>query len=407
MSQQSWLGARQPGRGPWWPAIWAAIIAFTVVVSSGAVLLTARMVGMDNKPAPPPASLTPTSDRITNLGATQATQATPTTPTTAGPTTSRLAMIGPRRLVDSRSGERYPAGAEVNVPLPGVPRDSVAVLLEVSVLNTTRAGSVTLVSGDESTPVLRIPGKGAQTSATVVARLGTDHVLTAKLTAGADLVVTLTGALRPATTARAGRIISVPAEQALELFPGKDGNRATIRPDQLSLGGTPRAQVGALLLSFQADVGVHGGTVAVGRSWDRLDQQVFWAATAGTDRTRRGFLIVPLSDRLRLYYHAGTRLTVNVVGLVTGKAAASESAGLSVPVASAALPTVTLPPGGRADLDLPEATEAEAALVTTTTKPKGGRPRAVLGLLDVHAGTVRVNGPERASVTLTPRLLIR
>ncbi|HST86419.1 MAG TPA: hypothetical protein VLL08_32070 [Kineosporiaceae bacterium] len=399
MSHQSWLVARQ--RGPWWPAIWAAVIAFTVVVSSGAVLLTARTVGADSEPAPPPATPAPTSDRITNLGATQA------TPTDSKPASSRLVMIGPRRVLDSRKGDPYPTGAEVNVPLPGVPGDSIAVLLEVSVLNTGRAGSVKLISGDETTPVLRFPGKGVQTSATVVTRLGTDHDLTAKVTGGADLVVTLSGAFRPATTAKAGRIISVPAEQALELVPGRDGNRATIRPGQLTLAGIPRDQVGALLLSFQADVGIHGGTVAVGRSWSHLDQQVFWGATAGTDRTRRGFLIVPLSDRLRLYYHAGTRLTVTVVGLVTSKAAASESAGLSVPVASTALPAVTLPPGGRADIDLPDAGEAKAALVTTAIQPKGGRLRAALGLLDVRAGAVRVNGPERASVTLTPRLLIR
>jgi hypothetical protein len=398
MSQQSRLAAR---RGPWWPAIWAAVIAFTVVVSSGAVLITARMVGTDSEPAPPPATPPPTSDRITNLGATQA------TPADAGPSSSRLVLIGPRRVLDSRTGDPYPAGAEVNVPLPGVSGDSTAVLLEVSVLNTTRAGTVKLISGDETTPVLRFPGRGVQTSATVVARLGTDHDLTAKVTGGADLVVTLTGAFRPATTARAGRIISVPDEQALELFPGRDGNRATIRPGQLTLAGIPRDQVGALLLSFQADVGVHGGTVAVGRAWNHLDQQVFWSATAGTDRTRRGFLIVPRSERLRLYYHAGTRLTVNVVGLVTAKTAASESAGLSVPVASTVLPAVTLPPGGRADIDLPDAGKAKAALVTTATQPKGGRPRAALGLLDVHAGAVRVNGPERALVTLTPRLLIQ
>jgi hypothetical protein len=402
MPEQSWSTGRQTGRSRWWSALAAAVIAFAIVLSSGAVLLSVRMVGDGSEPAPTEA---PASGRITNVGAT--TQTSPSA-TTSAPGTSRLVLIGPRRVVDSRPGHRLPAGAEVNVPLTGVPGDSSAVLLEVSVLNAREGGEVTLVSGGETTSVLKVPGSGAQTSATVVARLGADRGLAARVAGGGDLVVTVTGAFEPATTAAAGRIVAVPAEQALELVPGRDGNRATIRFDQLALDGTPRAEVGALLLSFQADVGVHGGTVAVGRDWNHLDQQAYWAATSSSDRTRRAFLVVPLSsDRLRLYYHAGTRLIVDVVGLVTGPAAATSSAGLSVPVAPATQPPVTLPAGGRADVDLPDAGPAKAALVTTVTTPKGGRSRAVLGLLDVQGGAVRLNGPEQAVVTVTPRLLIR
>jgi hypothetical protein len=407
MSQQPGWPARTPGRSTWWPALWAALIAFTVVASSGAVLLATQVIGGGSRPAP-------TADRITNLGAKQ------TPPTTAGaaasataaaaePVTTRLVTLKPRRVVDSRLGARLRAGAEVKVPLPGLPRGSTAVLLEVSVVEASGPGKVTLIGGAEATPVLRVPGRGAQTSATVVARLGTEPGLKARIEGGGHLVVTLAGAFRPADTARAGRFLPVPAEQALELFPGQDGNEATIHPEKLELAGTPREEVGALLLSFQADVGVHGGTVAVGPSWQHLDHQVFWGATESSDRTRRGFLIVPVSSSgpLRLYYHAGTKLTVNVVGLVTGSKAAPESAGLSVPVAPKTLAPVTLPAGGRVDVDLPDAADAKAALVTTATTPKGERPRSVLGLLDVREGSVRLNGPERASVTLTPRLLIR
>jgi hypothetical protein len=276
------------------------------------------------------------------------------------------------------------------------------------VLESARAGKVTLVCGGQTTPVLQLAAAGAQTSATVVVQLGACRDLKARTEAGGDLVVTLAGAFEPAATARAGRLLPIPAEQALVLFPGKDGNRATIDPAKLDLDGTPRAEVGALLLTFQADVGKHGGTVAVGSSWKNLDHQVYWGATSSSDRTRRGFLIVPVSSGpLRLYYHAGTKLTVDVVGLVTGKQAAEESAGLSVPVPAKPLPPVTVPAGGRADVDLPGAEAAKAALVTTATTPKGGKPRAVLGFFDVRSGAVRVNGPEQAKVTLTPRLLIR
>lgn len=404
MGQQSWSGVRTLGRAGWWSALWAALIAFTVVVSSGAVLLTAQVMDDGSRPAPP----APTSDRIANLGA--GTQPAPTPSATAtDPATTRLVTLAPRRVVDSRPGSRLRAGAVVKVPLPGVSADSVAVLLEVSVLMSAQAGKVTLACGPQTTPVLQAPTPGAQTSATVVVQLGACRDLRARTEAGGDLVVTLAGAFEPASVARAGRLLPMPAEEALVLLPGQDGNRATIRTDRLDLAGNPRDEVGALLLTFRADVGKHGGTVAVGASWDHLDHQVYWAATSSSaDRTRRGFLIVPVSSgSLRLYYHAGTKLTVDVVGLVTGKKAAEESAGLSVPVAPKPLPPVTVPAGGRADVDLPGAEEAKAALVTTATTPKGGRPRAVLGLLDVQAGTVRLNGPEQAKITLTPRLLIR
>ncbi len=400
MSQQSWPIARQRGRWRWWPAIWAAVIAFTIVVTAGAVLLSARVVDDASDPAPPGDS---TSDRVSNLGATSR-----PSPTSAAPDapTSRLVLIGPRRVVDSRPDDPLPPGAQVQVPLPGLPPDSTAVLLEVSVLNSTGAGDVTLLTAGEETSALRVSGKRAQSSATVVARLGADREVTARIAGGGDLVVTLTGAFKPAAAARAGRILAVPAQEALVLVPERDGNQATIRPEELGAVGVQPGEVSALLLSFRADVGVNGGTVAIGRSWDQLDQQIHWSATKSSDRTRFGFLVVPLSDQLRLYYHAGTRLAVDVVGLVTGKAAAKESAGLSVPVTPEPLPAVTLPAGGRADVDLPEAGEAKAALVTTDTTPQGERPRAVLGLLDVRAGAVRVNGPEQAEITLTPQLLI-
>lgn len=415
---------RRPG---WWPALWAAAIAVTVVLSSGAVILTARMLqgGSEAAPAPagdpfaaPVASTSPSTSApsttgstpgITSSGAAEPGTADPgATDSVDGAATSRLVVLGPRRVVDTRPSRPLPAGAQVEVPLPDLPRGSTAVLVEVSILEAAGQGGVTLVSGSELTPVLRAAGKGAQTSATVVARLAPGDGLTARTEGGGDLVVTLTGAFQPATTTRAGRFVTVPPERALRLVPARDGKRATIRPDRLSLGGIPRAEVGAVLLAFQADVGVRGGTVAVGRSRNRLDQRIFWGATAPPDRTRRGFLVVPLSSAtLSLEYQAGTSLTVDVVGLVTGAGAAVGSAGLSVPVAGKALPPVTLPAGGRADVDLPGAQDASAALVTAATVPDGGRPRSVLGLLEVRDGTVRVNGPERAEVTLTPRLLIR
>jgi hypothetical protein len=411
MSNQAWASAKDSAPSRWKAALWAAVLAFTVVVSSGVVLLTARMVTDASTPAPQSqaASGRTASGQAGDLAIVGAGTAPSPSPTTGQqPTSSRLVVVPPRRVVDTRTTHSLRAGATVHVPLPGVPATSAAVLLEVSVLKAAGSGDVTLISADQETTALRVPRKGAQTSATVVVQLAAGGKLSARTQGGGHLVITLSGVLEPAVSSRAGRLVPVPDETALVLLPGRDGNRATINPAKLSLGGNPRAQVSALMLAFQADVGVHGGTVAVGSSWGHLDQQVYWAATAPPDRTRRGFLIVPLSSGpLRLYYHAGTTLTVRVVGVITSNRAPRASAGLAEAIDPTALPRVTLPAGGRADVDLPGAGNAKAVLVTTVLTPRGGRPRAVLGLLDVHAGTIRVNGPERAHVTVTPRLLIR
>ena len=343
MTQQTWPGASRPagpGRSRWWPALWAAVIAFTVVVSSGAVLFAYQRLDDGSRPAPPAAG--GASDRISPLRA--ATTATTAAPSTAS-ATSRLELIGPRTVIDTRRGDGpLPAGVAMDVPLTGVPRDSTAVLVEVSILKAGKAGAVALISGDETTPVLRAPRAGAQTSATVVAPLdGDGEDLRVRTEGGGHLVVTLTGAFTPATSSAAGRFLAVDPAEALVLRPGQDGNRATIRAADLPLGGVPRDSVGALLLSFRADVGTHGGTVAVGPSRDALDQQVFWGATSGSDRTRGGFLVVPVAKSLKLYYHAGTKLVVTVVGVVTGEDAPNGTAGLSVPLRSRALPEQTVP----------------------------------------------------------------
>lgn len=408
MTQQTWRDAgRPPGqeRSRLASALWAAVIAFTVVVSSGGVLFAYQRLDGGSRPAPAPAAA-PAGDRISPLGAGTASTAPSATPLAAAGT-SRLELIGPRTVLDTRTGDGpLPAGAAMDVPLTGVPEGSTAVLVEVSLLKADGVGAVALISGDEKTPVLRAPRAGAQTSATVVAPLDGED-LRVRTEGGGHLVVTLTGAFEPATTSAAGRFLAVEPAEALVLRPGQDGNRATIRAADLPLGGVPRDSVGALLLTFRADVGTHGGTVAIGPSRDEMDQQVFWGATSGSDRTRGGFLVVPAAKSLKLYYHAGTKLVVTVVGVVTGDDAPNGSAGLSVPIRSEALPELTVPSGGRADVTIPEAGTAKAALVTTAVTPKGGKPRAALGLFDVTAGSLRVNAPERAQVILTPRLLIQ
>jgi hypothetical protein len=395
----------QPGqvgsRSAWWPALYAAAIAFTVVVSSGATLLTVRMVEDRSAPSPPPrdpigaVTATPPPEPATTPATTQATT----------PDGTRLALVRPRLVLDGRTRPPLPAGARVPVPLTGLPRGSTAALLDVSVLGAARAGELTLTSTAGSTTVLRLPAARAQTSATTVVTLGPDGRLSATAGAGGRLVVTLVGGFVPAGSATSGRILPTPTRQVLLLRPATDGNRATLDPARLVPRGTPPTGAAAVLLTFTADVGGHGGTVVVN------GQQVFWGATNGIDRVRRGFLVVPLRGAsLPLMYHAGTRLQVAVVGIVTGAAAPQATKGLAVLLPGRPLPPVRLPATGRAVVALGEAVqvapEAATALVTATTAAPGQRPRSVLGLLPVGAGAIPVSGAAGAQITLTPRALL-
>jgi hypothetical protein len=391
----------QPGqvgsRSVWWPALYAAVIAFTVVVSSGAVLLIARMVDNRSEPSPPP------RDRIGTV-----TAPTPpgraTTPA-ATPHGTRLTLVRPRLVLDGRTGAPLPAGVRVPVPLAGLPYGSTGALLDVSVLGATRAGALTLTSAAGSTTVLRLPAARAQTSATTVVPLGPDGRLTATAGSGGRLVVTLVGGFVPAESATAGRILPTPARQVLLLRPATDGNQTTLDQARLLPPGTRPSGAAAVLLAFTADVGVHGGTVVVD------GQQVFWGATNGTDRVRRGFLVVPLrAASLPLMYHAGTRLQVAIVGIVTGAAAPRATTGLAVLLPGRPLPSVRVPATGRAKVALQQAVQvapkAATALVTTTTTAPGQRPRSVLGLVSVRAGTIPVSGAAGAQIMLTPRALL-
>jgi hypothetical protein len=100
-------------------------------------------------------------------------------------------------------------------------------------------------------------------------------------------------------------------------------------------------------------VGHNGVSLAVGPRPNQLDQNVLWAAKRGTDRTRSGFLIVPvIDDAIHLHYQAGSLLTVDLVGYVTGDQAPPSVAGLVVPVSPGQPGSVKVGGGGGVDLPI-------------------------------------------------------
>jgi hypothetical protein len=327
-------GEQRPGR---WP-VQVAILGLTVVLTAAAVLVVGKLT-MAGTTTPPS-----TLDAKANA-------AVPGVPAVrVVPGQSRLVLLGPLPLV--QGGEKLAAGAEVSVPLPSLPRGSNAVLLEVTLSEAAGPGAVTVESGAGRVTALRLARAGAQTSATVVARLNADGVLKARTEGGGRLVVNLVGAFEPVEKATSGRVVPVPATQVVKLVPKTDGKFA-----EVDLSAAPELRNGgyaAVLLQFSADVGANGGFVETGLSVDQLDQKILWNPTTAEDRIRGGFLVVPVTagGRVQIHYEAGNVLTADVVGYVTDGTAPESDVGLVVPSLPAAAAEVRVAAGQEAQVTL-------------------------------------------------------
>lgn len=409
----------QPAARPWRTVAQAAAISFVVVLAAGATIVGTGLFADD--PVPARATLDANASASASL---------------APVATTRLAVQGPRRLLDPQAGGSLGAGREARVLLPELPTGTSAVLLQVSIRDAKGPGAVAFRSSTEQTPVLRVAAAGGQTSATVVAGIGPDRALNITTEGGGRLQVDLVGAFEPAASSTSGRIVTTEVTRLVQLTPAKDGNDVTVDLTKYPALREDGA-VSALLVQVSGDVGKRGGYVSFGPSADKLDQTVYWAATAGEDRIRPGFLLVPVRSRqLHVQYHAGTQMRADLVGLVTGPAAAEATAGLVVPVPTDAATPVKLTAGGAVDVALLPATGAagvtpdlvSAALVTVnatgavpggvsldgpgadgTRVPDvsaGKTGRTALALSPVVDGAVNVASQARSLVVLTPRALV-
>jgi len=359
------------------------------------------------------------------------------------PGSSRLVLLGQQPLLDTRLTGALAPGGEADLPLPALPAGSRAVLVDVSLVQATGPGAVALVSAAGEVTALQLARAGAQSSATVVVPISGDNRLRVRTQGGGHAIVSLVGAFEPAETATAGRIVPIPTTRVLRLVPKTDGKDARI--DLASVSALAEAaspgggSAAAVLLQIAADVGTHGGFVIVDGAADRPDQQIFWSATAGTDRTRTGFAVVPLTgSAVRIHYEAGSLITVDLVGYVTAASAPASAAGLVVPLT----PTAPVGPtpvaaGGSAvvkvvplpDTDQPPADRVGAVLLRlsaigdrigvvavqpadATGQPEPyltaapGVSRSAQTLVRTVDGAVRVSSAAGASVTLIPQAAI-
>lgn len=350
------------------------------------------------------------------------------------PGSSRLALLGPLPVLDTRSTNALAPGALVILPLPDLPPHSSAVLLEVSMVDATGPGAVTLESSAGQVTALQLAKAKGQTSTVTVAALGADGALRLRTEGGGHVLVNLIGAFEPSVASTSGRMVAVPPSQALLLTPKTGGKNAVIdlsTVESLRNAGT----FAAVVVHITADVGPNGGFVALGPSADKLTQVVYWTATTGDDRIRDGLVILPVAGgSVHLHYEAGSQLAADVIGYVTDGTAPSATVGLVVPVPPTASGPVTVAPGRPADLtlaglgDIP-ASHVDGALLAVTatgdiagavtvytpgTEPpqvatlhaakSPGRPTPTL--VTAVDGKVAVASETPATVALTAQILI-
>ncbi|MBX7266596.1 hypothetical protein KIF24_11465 [Micromonospora sp. Llam7] len=410
-------------RRPMSPVTRWLVIGLAWVLASAAVLVGSRYAvdAWVGNPGTVPA----TALDARSFGAASA---PPADPAVAGST--RLIPVRPQVLLDSREVGALPAGVDVTVPVPPVPAGTSAVLVEVSILAAKGPGEVTVVQGTDRTTVLRVPKAGAQLSATVVAHLGPDGDLRASATGGGDLLVRLVGVFEPAERSDAGRVVAVPPARVVTLVPRTDGKKASValaEVRQLADAGP----ISAVILQVSADVGRNGGFVSAGTRAGDLNQTVYWSATSGSDRTRGGLMVIPVSDgSVHLRYEAGTEMRANLVGYVTGAGAPESTEGLVVPIPPHTPEPVRATEQSDVEIalgttdtlaDVP-ADRIAAALVTVTATGDaeggvkvGGKPtltaskgvaRSALTLVETPQASVRVHSAVAATVTVTPHALV-
>jgi hypothetical protein len=425
-------------------AVRLTVVALTAVLTSAGVVVGIRALhgpagAQPSAQAPAQAPLSTLDAR--SITAAPAAPAAPGAPGGGGvPGSSRLALLGPRVVLDTRDGSRLRPGALAPLALPALPAGSTAVLLEVSLLAATGPGAVTIRSGPDEIPVLRLPRAGTMTTASVVVPAGADRGPQVRTEGGGHLLVQLLGAFEPARDATAGRLVAVPATRVLDLVPATDGKDATIDLTAVPALREP-GRVGAVVLNVTADVGRNGGLVTVDGIPGGADQRVLWMPTTGTDRTRTGFLVVPVSGTtVDLHYQAGTQLQADLIGYVTGQAAPREAAGLLVPVPlQAQIPAApvplgpgkpedltVVPPDGLAGVPAGRVAAALVGVAVTGDRPGGvavyapgsagpnpptvtaapGVPRSALTLVATVDGAVRTKAQAGAAVSLTPQALV-
>ncbi len=308
---------------------------------------------------------------------------------------SSFVAVGPARLADTRpdravGGFSVLTSNSIRVQIAGragVPLNATAAVLNVTAVNTTLAGYVSVYPAGTDLPTasnVNIESAGQVIPNLVTVRLGTNGAVDVFTQNAADLIVDVNGAYVPASDAvAAGRFVGLAtAFRAVDTrtLGAKVGIGGVQRVDVSSVvPATASAVVVNLTVTESNAAGFWTGYAAGG---SQPDSSSVNTDGAGQTRANEAILAIGTIGSLRgidVFASSGGHLVVDVAGYFTGASDQPATTGLFVPNAPyRTLDTRSNPtygrmyPGWVAEFDYSGRAQSQAVVVNlTTTETRG------------------------------------
>ena len=264
--------------------------------------------------------------------------------------TTKYVPVVPRRILDTRDGTGAPAGVvgaggQIDLQIAGVgsvPATGIAaVVLNVTATEAVQAGYVSVYPSGTRRPLVSSlnPETVGQTVANLVTvRVGANGKVTLFTSGGTHLVADLAGYYVPASTSSDGRLQTSTPERILDTREGLGAPQAKLPAGgELDVqvtgrGPVPTDGVAAVVLNVTADQATADGFVTAWPTGTAMPTVSNLNLIAG--ETRANLVVVPVGagGQVSLFTMGGADLIADVAGWFTDSSAASGRAGLFVPV---------------------------------------------------------------------------
>jgi LPXTG-site transpeptidase (sortase) family protein len=259
---------------------------------------------------------------------------------------SAYQSVAPARLADTRPSEAAYGGFTqvsdhvIRVQVAGrsgVPDDAMAAVLNVTGVNTTAPGYVTVYPAGSGLPTasnVNFDRAGQVLANMVTVKLGAGGAVDIYMQEKMDVVVDVSGAYRPSLEARAGRLVTLPkgAFRALDTrTSGAPVLPGTVAQVDVGAAGVPADAVAVVVNLTATETGL-GYWTAFPLGLTPPNASNLNIDTPG--QTRAGQAIVLLSGvpAFNVFSQGGGHLVVDVAGYFTGSTAALDDDGLFFPV---------------------------------------------------------------------------
>ncbi len=268
----------------------------------------------------------------------------------APPGASVYVPVTPYRILDSRTGQGFPqrkvnAGEAFTLALPSVPPGSSAVVLNMTITNSSDRGFVTVYPTGVPRPMassINVDAVGQTIANLVTVPVSSGGTVDVFSQMQADLVADVQGYYVPATSAQAGRFIPVTPTRLLDTRePTSAHYGALAANDAISVNV-------AALAGLPADAAAAALKVTVTDSTGRGFWTVYPTGSTrptvsnlnvdGAGVTIANQVIATLTGgQTTVYSQAGGNLVIDLVGWFTGSSSPASDIGLFVPVTPARL----------------------------------------------------------------------